>query len=105
MNVREADSGSCLKPDTACCAATYALLRLTVLSRLKSSKETAKGSSAGEKVAAPTVEVLLQCHDHSLWHASSPLYTMTLGIPNVFFTRSKALTTSSVLVKSLGMFS
>lgn len=55
MKVRADDSGSCAKPETACCAATQAFSMLTVASRLKSSREIAKGSSAGVKVTELTV--------------------------------------------------
>jgi hypothetical protein len=54
MKVRAADAGSSAKPDTACCAATKALWTLMVVSRLKSAKERAKGSSAGVNVTALT---------------------------------------------------
>lgn len=54
MKVGAAGAESCEKPETACCAATKALWILMVVSRLKSAKESAKGSSAGVKVEALT---------------------------------------------------
>lgn len=48
-------AGSSAKPRTACWAATKTLVLLTAMSRLKSSKEIAKGSLGGANVAAAAV--------------------------------------------------
>lgn len=52
MNVLDAESGSCSKPETACCAATKALVVLTFKSRLKSVKERDSGCLASFGVTA-----------------------------------------------------
>ena len=56
MKVRAAEAGSSAKPETACCAATKALWMLMVVSRLKSARERAKGSSAGVRFPALAAE-------------------------------------------------
>ena len=54
MNVRDAESGSWAKPMAACCVATKGLIVLIVRSRLKSARGSARGSSGGFGVTAPT---------------------------------------------------
>lgn len=53
MNVRAAESGSSLKPRTACCAATKALVVFIVKSRVKSANGSERGSFASFIVTAP----------------------------------------------------
>ena len=57
MNVFEAEAGSCAKPETACCAATKALVMLIVTARLRAASGRAKGSSGGVNVEALTVDI------------------------------------------------
>lgn len=53
MNVLDADSGSCLKARTACCAAAKALVVLTFMSRVKSARVRENGFFGSFGVPAP----------------------------------------------------
>ena len=48
-----APAGSSAKPSTACCAATKALVVLTVMSRSNAANGIANGSSGGDGVQPP----------------------------------------------------
>lgn len=56
MNVFDAESGSCLKAKTACCAATKTLLVLMFKSLVKSAKGRESGSLGSFEVAAAASE-------------------------------------------------
>lgn len=50
-------AGSSAKPRVACCAATYALVKLTFMSRFKAATGTANGSSFGDFVKEPAASL------------------------------------------------
>ena len=58
MNVFDAESGSCSKPKTACCAATKALVVLTFKSRVKLARGSVRGFFASFGVAELALKLL-----------------------------------------------